>query len=103
MKTVPFLALMFAGVASTAFAAKPFVLTDTQLDIGLTALPSWVDKYHLEGLLQWTNIPISPAPGRDTGQGGSLQTPSVTKLVVNPALQDLPKNPPMVRQLQSPQ
>jgi hypothetical protein len=73
-----FLALALECAASSALA-KPIELTQAQLDIGLTAVPLWVENRILEEKLkdreerlielqrrsQWGSLlPISPGPGR---------------------------------------
>lgn len=67
------LALTLGGTASTALAGKTIVLTDDQLDIGLTAAPLWVENRLLEEQILELKLqgqlgsllPVSPGPGSE--------------------------------------
>jgi hypothetical protein len=71
MRMALLLALALGSTGSTA-SAKPIELTHAELDIGLTAVPLWVENRLLEERLiemrspsQWGSLlPISPGPAR---------------------------------------
>src|SRR5512132_3350035 len=71
-----FLVLTLGSAASSALA-KPIELMGDQLDIGLTALPLWVENRLLEeSLIELRSrnqlgslLPTSPGPGPDFSQG----------------------------------